>query len=766
MTAWLDPAALTAIAAAATIVLLPGLVTGLVLGLRGLVLLGAAPVVSIALVAASAVLAGEVGLAWGPLVPVAATVVTVLLTLVVRAVGARTRGDSPVGRGGAGLTGLAALLSSASAASLVSPARSDHLGDPHRTDRTDRTDRRDDGQRRGRLERRARHRAAPPRTGRWGWPMVGAAVGAGALVAQVLPAIATPTTISQAYDVVFHVNALAWIEASGDASSLHLRRVLGGDADGFYPAAWHGVASLVAALTGAGPVVATNALALVVAAGLWPLSVVLLADRVTGSPAHAATAGVLAGALPAAPVALLDWGVLYPVLLAMALVPAVLALLAALVAPRNTDRPPLGALVVLLGAGVIAVGLAHPSGAFTLAVLGAPLLLWAGASALRRAWARPSARRRAGTAVLAAALLTALALGAALTNPTLSAVAAYQWPISTTVPDAALAALVVAPPEGRAGNVPAALAVVVGAVAVHRLRARWSPAAPRSGPGAGWLVVAWAAAGSLYVVAQSTSSHPLTGPWYNDAYRLAPIVAVPALVLASHGIVTVVAVLAHLVGWRGVLAGDAAAATDAAAARPSTGRRAAPAPPRARAAGSAVAALLAGLLAVGVVVGPGSGRERTTAALEAAYRQGPGGDAPLLSADEEQLFALAATLVPPGTVIANDPFDGSGLSYALAGLDPLFRHMGSVWTPAGAVVKDDLARVGTDPAVCAAVREEDVGYLFALGHRYLDFVPRAAYFTQVQGAAEVGAFEEVARVGDARLLRLVRCGGEPVPPPG
>ncbi len=733
MAAWLDPAALTATAAAAAVLLLPGLAVGLAMGLRALVLLGAAPPVSVVLVAVSAVVAGGLGVAWGPLVPAVATAAAVVAVLAHRAL-ARW-----------------ATSRSRTAEHLVPPALPPASAGPHPTAHPAP----------GPETPGARHRTALPRVGRWGWPLAGAAVGAGALAAQVLSAITTPATISQAYDVVFHVNAVAFIQETGDASSLHLRRVLGGGADGFYPAAWHGAASLVAALTGAGPVVATNALALVVAAGVWPLSVVLLADRATGSRATAAVTGVLAGALPAAPVALLDWGVLYPVLLAMALVPAVLGLLVALVAPRGADRPPAGVLVLLLGAGALAVVLAHPSGAFTLAVLGAPLLAWAAATALRRARASPAARPRAALAALAVAAVGALAVTVVVTDPTLAAVAAYTWPATARPPEAALAALVAAPPDGRAGNLLAAIAVVAGVLAVSRVRTAEPTAgrtvppaaglAPRPGgdasagtrpPGAGWLVLAWLVAGVLYVVAQSTPSSLLTGPWYNDAYRLAPLVAVPALVLAAHGIVTVATVL---LGRR----------------HRSRGRRAAAPPPRAIGR-PALAGALAGALAVAVVVAPGSGRERTTETLTAAYRQGPGGEAPLISQDEQRLFARAAAIVPEGTVIANDPFDGSGLSYALAGLRPLFPHMGSEWTPAGAVVKDHLTRVGTDPAVCAAVREEDVGYLFALGERYLDFVPRAAFFTRVQGAADTDAFEEVAREGDARLLRLVRCGGEPV----
>ena len=729
MAAWSDPAALIAVAAAAAVLAAPGLAVGAALRLRGLVLAAAAPLLSVALVAGSAVVAGALGITWGPLPPLAATALAVLAALVLARL---TRPPPPA----------------AGRSEVASP--------------------------RGRV----RHRARRPGAGRWAWPLAGAAVGTAVITVQVLRAVATPSTISQAYDVVFHVNAVAWIEATGDASSLHLRRVLGGGADGFYPAAWHDVVSLVAGVSGTGPVVATNATALVVAAALWPLGVVALAHRVLGSRTAAAAAGVLAGALAAMPEVLLDWGVLYPVLLVMALVPCVLVLAVTLLGPRAAqDRPPTAVTLALLVAAGPAVVLAHPSGVFTLAVLTLPLAVWSAVGAARRTWPLPGGRRRVVVGAAAVAALVAAGAVAVTSSTTLAAVAAYQWPTTTRTGDAALTALALAPPDGRAGNVLAAAAAVLGALTVTsagRARRASAPAAdlhPEPGRrgarrsaavmraeaarasarhGAGWLVVAWLGAGALYVLAQTTSSQPLTGPWYNDAFRLVPVVAVPALVLAAHGLRVAATAVTTAVG-RSPAAG--------------TGRRAAAADARG-ALVAAAAAVVAVALALAVALAPGSGRERTDAALAAAYRQGPGGDAPLLSRDEQALFARAARIVPPGVVVANDPFDGSGLSYALDGVDPLFRHMGSQWTPAGGIVKDDLARVGDDPAVCRAVREEHVGYLFALGHRYLDFVPRAAYFARVQDAADTDAFEVVAQVGDARLLRLVRCGGEVVPPRG
>ena len=67
--AWSDPAALSAVATAAAVLVVPGLAVGAVLRLRGLVLAATAPPVSVAVVATSAVVAGALGVGWGLLPP-------------------------------------------------------------------------------------------------------------------------------------------------------------------------------------------------------------------------------------------------------------------------------------------------------------------------------------------------------------------------------------------------------------------------------------------------------------------------------------------------------------------------------------------------------------------------------------------------------------------------------------------------------------------------------------------------------------------------
>ena len=62
---------------------------------------------------------------------------------------------------------------------------------------------------------------------------------------------------------------LRYILDTQNASSLHLSGVIGGR--GFYPGAWHGLASLVAITTGCEIPVAANAVTLVVSAAVWPI---------------------------------------------------------------------------------------------------------------------------------------------------------------------------------------------------------------------------------------------------------------------------------------------------------------------------------------------------------------------------------------------------------------------------------------------------------------------------------------------------------------
>ena len=114
---------------------------------------------------------------------------------------------------------------------------------------------------------------------------------------------------------------------TGDISSLHAGGFLSNLPNGFYPAAFHGVATTGAQLVDVQPVVAANLTALLAAALVWVGGGVLLARQAFGAHGSAlAAAGLAAASFTAMPFLIAGYGVLWPNLLGMAMVPALAGL--------------------------------------------------------------------------------------------------------------------------------------------------------------------------------------------------------------------------------------------------------------------------------------------------------------------------------------------------------------------------------------------------------------------------------------------------------
>ncbi|MGH3494509.1 MAG: DUF6541 family protein, partial [Sciscionella sp.] len=175
--------------------------------------------------------------------------------------------------------------------------------------------------------------------------------------------IGAPENISQTYDAIFHLNAVRYILDSGSGSSLTLGGMYSNGAHpGFYPGAWHDVVSVVVQLSGASIPMATNAVVIAVGALVWPVAAIFLTTRVTGNkPAPVLLAGALAAGFGALPYLMVDFGVLYPMYLSLALLPSVLALASMAFAAGDRGLTPAWlAVLVLLGA-IPGLALAHPS---------------------------------------------------------------------------------------------------------------------------------------------------------------------------------------------------------------------------------------------------------------------------------------------------------------------------------------------------------------------------------------------------------------------
>lgn len=608
----LSPQSMTNLTVLVLIVALPGLLVSAAAGLRGWVLAAAAPLVTFGLVGIAGTGLPLLGVSWSPGTLAAATSVVAAVTLGVRVLLARRRPPT--------LSGAAQ-----SRWGLVH-----HLG-------------------------------------------VAAAVLVSAFVGLAVVATATAgfAALPQFWDTTFHANAIRLISTTGESAPAALAALNEPAGSGFYyPNAFHVVAATLVMTTGIDVVPALE-MTIALVPALFALGVAALVRTVSGRPAVAAAAALVACTFSAFPYDLA--GVLLPYIFALALLPAFATQWAdALRAGRSAPyaRP------VVLGVGAVGLLALHPSGLVAAAVL-------CGAYLLQAWWQRRPARRD-GVVIGVGAVATGL-LGAPLVLASAGAAAAgsFDWPIAMNAGDAVGRLLTLE----HGHDTPqwwTAIAVALGLIGLRRHREL------------GWLAAAGAVFAVIYVLAASYEGslvELLSRPWWNDRWRLVALWAVAVAPLAGAGIVTVRDIALDLLRRVG-------------APRPLL-----------------AVGLLAALLLAFSSVTEGLYRDRNTERLAGAFTDGP-----TVSFAERDAFRQLAAALPPDALVMNDPQDGSALAYALDGVRTVFASPVNeqsdlpTMSPDRRVLFDGFDDLDRDPAVQDAVRRLGIthvvvssGYYFAAG---------------------------------------------------
>ncbi|ALJ19377.1 DUF6541 family protein [Microbacterium sp. No. 7] len=543
--------------------------------------------------------------------------------------------------------------------------------------------------------------------------------------------LGAPDAISQTNDAIFHLNALRWVLETGNASSFHLSGVLG--ARNMYPGAWHALASATALLTGASLPVAVNATSFAVAYVAWPVGIAWLARVATGSRVVAALAAALSTALIAFPLLMLEWGVLYPYGLSIALLPAAVAVVIATEqAMRGAGRDSgaegsvrgagrareaaRGGILVLAAAGALA--LAQPA---TLLAWGLLVLAW-----LTWWTARVRERRIVAYAALAASCAAFGVLWYVLTRTTSGAHWEPYRGRLAAVADVVLNAHMWLPPA-----VGVSVLCVAGlVVAVRRAELRW-------------LATAWLVFSGLYVAVASVGSPFvrtwLLGAWYADPYRFAALAPVTVIPLAAIGLHAIVSWAAAALSRNRTVGAPSGRRTDAAEA---TG------------AGWSIAGVaavgVAGLVAVPLLVMPSVFEDRWDP--ESRYASTAQS---FLSPDERALLQRLPENVAEDALIIANPSTGAAFGYALSGRNVYPR----TWQPPGGswdAIAHGLRDAADDPAVCAALAD------FGSPDHVLDFgegeaSPGRYVMPGMTGFEDRPGFELVDREGDASLWRITAC---------
>lgn len=637
--------------------LLPGLLVAYTAGLRGVTAWGTAPVVSIGTVAVAAIAAGRLGVPWSGWVAVTPAI------------------------------GLAA---SAAVAGLVV---------------------------RGRTPRTSSDPWAVAVAGAAGLA-IAAAIGVGTAAA----GMGTVGTVSQTYDAVFHYNAVARLLATGNASSLVVGTLnVPGSLTSFYPAAWHDLVSLVVISTGTTIPIASNVVAAVVAAVVWPLACLALVRQIVGPSWLAAVAApTVAVGFIAFPWSLMSYGVLWPNLLGLSLIPIGLAAVIAVCGLGRGGSLTRGPAIALLPIVAVTLGLAHPNTLISLAVLSIPPATWWFGRWMR---SRILAGRPVGAVAAAAAVLAAtVGLGMVLlTSPLFDGVRAFDWPAFIS-PAGAVGEVALGATNGKSAAWAIAAVVLVGLASAWRR------------PDTRWLVPSHAISGTLYVLAASLETPlaaALTGFWYNDSYRLAAMIPITGVPLAVLGVIAIGK-------WAYEVAG--------------------------RMTGTLPTPAAVGALATAVLVLASSGMYARDHAefLDDGYRGPPFA---LVSPAEATFFDEVRAEIDPTAVVAQNPWSGSPMLLALTGQPVLFPHMAGEWTTDQLLLARHLRDAATDDRICPTAEELGVRYLL-VGN--LDFWPWDGRVRQYGGlAAPESGFRMVLNDDSGNALyELIACGSTGTKPAG
>ena len=527
--------------------------------------------------------------------------------------------------------------------------------------------------------------------------IIGIAVTCGMYMCQ----LTSPEAFIQSWDNVHHLDAIRGFVDSGRWSSLGTSLYLGNDASidpfvegAFYPSAWYAFAAMVAGLFDLSAPYAISVVNFVIIAIAFPLSTHAFLRAVFGDDIRTVTAGslfVLANA--SCPWVMLRWGPLYPNIMANCLLPGLMGAFVLLLSQTLGAHRRVSLCAVLL-VGVLSYVFIQPNGVFTAVVLLAPYLVVRVFSMARGStWACERGSGFAWSFGLVCSALAVIVVIAfwmfAFNAPFMQAVVNYRWPYDTEFADA-LMDVVTQRFHTAALSIGCALMLGAGIVsALVRKRHRW-------------LIASWLLSCTIYVICVSVGGewHQLAaGFWYTDVPRVAAFAAFSAVPLQAIGLAEVVSL----------------------AVRPLASRRYGE-----LAAGMAMTAIVGIMLFAPIDatestdVGSRHFTNANALSAEAAfiswdYRS----DDPRIYDEAERAFVREAlSIMPEGSLVINEPNDGSAYAYGVDGLRTYYRYWRGYGDPSegekpeSALIRDHLCDIVANEDVKKAI--DDIGARYVI----------------------------------------------------
>ena len=573
-----------------------------------------------------------------------------------------------------------------------------------------------------------------PSTWSWRvWVCAAVAVSAVVTVVPTMIGMGAPDAPLQQWDAVYHLNGLALIQETGDASQLN--GLYGAGASVYYPTAWHAAVSLVVSLggplTASSITAAANASTLVMSV-VWVLGAAAFARAVLPHrPAVTVLAALAVSAFSMFPTVQLATLAQWPNGLATMLIPGAAA--AVVTATRSwrshADRtsPPVArmtsvVLTALALGSAAGVALAQPSGFVGLAVVLAPFVVTVLAVVVRDAW-----RGGRRTAVLVPAVLVVVFVTAAALvlsrSSVLDMVFGFARAPQRSIPVSVARILTDTVLTPVPGNIVVSVLVVVGAVVLLRRRRHR------------WLVVSAGLVVALAALAAGPEN-PLrlvTGIWYTQAARIEAFYPVPAAVLAAVGALAVV---------------DRVRAS---------GRV------RDKAPGAlwlrSPVALTGALLLVAFVTSAAFQAPQRAVRFAQAYDPASIQWGTMLSVDELELMRDLPEIVGDDAVVLGDPFSGAPYAWSVGRTHVVLPQLNiSGLDPDRQYLVDHFDDVTTDPRVCEAVRELGVTHFYVDRTKPRDGAKRSPLGPALSEVDVSTGFVPVATAGDAALYALTACG--------
>lgn len=511
----------------------------------------------------------------------------------------------------------------------------------------------------------------------------------------------------QLYDNALHINVVKSMAESGKFSILAVEVHMEPSSSlfnpyspaGFYPAAFHVLAALVAQSFGVSAPLAVNAVCFVFIGIVLPTGFFVFFSYATNRSYKMLLAGSLASvAFVAFPWRMLYWGPLYPNLAGYSLVFSVSAIFIYLLS-KGLSLPERVTASSIFVACLVSVAALHPNAAFVVGILVAPYCVYRIATShYGKLVEKVGVSNRCLRLILVALFLVFVAFVWAIffNSGFMQGIIWYSdWRASGGVTDAiaqiSSLSLSLDPPQ-----LLLALLVFVGVVFTLFDR-RFL-----------WMTAAFLVSAVLYAVDVTSDGflrHLLTGFWYTDPYRIAGMVALYAMPLAGLGIYVVAHSLCGMCANLVAISGRQMGGRDTFA--------------------RAVPFTLIVFALYGVVIWPygqTSALDETKAfgKMESALGYMYSIDRDVnnnLTRAESDFIDEVKSVVSADDVILNNPYDGSVFTYAVDGLNLVYRKFGGIGlgeSEHSKLLRSKMNSFSEDNRVYIAAKEMGIDYVLVL----------------------------------------------------